>query len=666
MKLYILILIAILAFLNLSLQSAVSESAEKPNSDSIDVAFSNTTKAELLLFWDEKDLYVQTATRAEKPISQVAENMTVITAKDIEDMNAHTVAEVLNRITGIFVDLTLDFGSNSLIHIQNPIHKSATERHVLVLLDGVPWNFIGGGTAETNNIPVKIIDRIEVIKGPASSAWGSSLGGVINIITKETGSASRPTGTISASYGEGNSQDYSAEVSGKAGTVGYYLFAGKQESDGLRNRRYFDNYSLYSKIRLPVSRDINIGFTLGYSEPHMRMTLQPSNDVTDFGNFRSFFATASLDAAITKELGLTFSLYTLKQNPSIKAYVLGNGLYGDAGDLFINQIFEEKTTGVSARLVWKHDIHTAVLGVDMSRGNMDQTIKAGPFFQSIGVPETIKSHPDINKWAIYANDTIILGKLSVTPGIRYDHNNVTGSFTSPSLGLTYKLAEKTLFRASAARGFTIPPLAWTSGGGLFYNPNPSLKPETVWSFQAGIESSVTDYLWVKATVFKHDLKDSIEKVLYAAGPPTFNDLFLNNGKINRLGYELEAETAPVYNVSLKAGFASVHMDAASETDSEKEVKDIYQYRLVMKYDDRKSLMAQLFGYYTWWDLDSSMRAKYNSFIWDFNIRKNIYSAERTNTEVFLTAHNIFDGSYYTFVDTKNPRRWFEAGLRFRF
>jgi sulfur relay (sulfurtransferase) DsrF/TusC family protein len=50
----------------------------------------NETINELLLFWDEKDLYVETATRHEKKISQVAEDMTVITAKEIEDMNAHT------------------------------------------------------------------------------------------------------------------------------------------------------------------------------------------------------------------------------------------------------------------------------------------------------------------------------------------------------------------------------------------------------------------------------------------------------------------------------------------------------------------------------------------------------------------------------------------------
>ena len=118
----------------------------------------------LRLFYNEKDLVVS-PTRYPKPISQVAENITVITAKNIEDMNAHTVAEVLNRVPGIFVNFNQDFGATSLFHIQG-----SWPRHVLVLLDGIPWNYLNSGSVETNSIPTGIIERIEIIKGPASSA----------------------------------------------------------------------------------------------------------------------------------------------------------------------------------------------------------------------------------------------------------------------------------------------------------------------------------------------------------------------------------------------------------------------------------------------------------------------------------------------------------------
>ena len=168
----------------------------------------------LEMFYKDKDLVVS-STRHAKPISQVAENITVITARDIERMNAHTVAEVLNRVPGVFVNFTQDFGAPSILQSQG-----SEDRHVLVLVDGVSWNFLADGAAQTASIPVGIIERIEIIKGPGSSVWGSSLGGVINIITKSAGTTESPSGTLSASWGEKNTQDYRGQVSGKAGPVG--------------------------------------------------------------------------------------------------------------------------------------------------------------------------------------------------------------------------------------------------------------------------------------------------------------------------------------------------------------------------------------------------------------------------------------------------------------
>ncbi len=634
---------------SVSAKIATSGEAQSPSSEVVD---------DLLLFWEEKDLFVEAPTRNVKPISKVAENVTVITAKDIEDMNAHTVAEVLDRVTGVFVDFAgHDFGSTSLLHIQG-----SSERHVLVLLDGIPWNFLSSGVGETNSIPVRIIQRIEIIKGPASSAWGSSLGGVINIITKDTGNSYRPSGSINASYGENETQDYSGEVAGKAGFLGYYLYAGRQDSDGLRDSRSFVSNSLYSKFILHLSSDIRIGITAGYSEPHLGFIDIPSSDIMSESRSRVYWATASLDADLTKELSLKAELYGFKQKLAQSNNALGLGFFGSAGDLFLNADYDEQTTGGSAKLIWSHDIHAAVLGMDISRGSLDQTLDAGQFLQSLNVPAVSAANPEIDKWAVFANDTVSLGKLSITPGIRYDHNSISGSFVSPSFGATYKLSEHVIFRASVARGFSAPPLSWTSGGALFLDPNPSLKPEKVWSYQVGVESSMSKYLWTKLTLFYHDVDNALVRVPMAAGAPTFNDLYENDGKVKRKGVELETETAPFHNISLKAGFAYVNSDSSSDMDG----KNIYEYNIGVKYDDRKSFMAQLFGHYVWWDLSPADMAKYNDFLWDLDLRKKVYSIERTSIELFAAAHNIFNGSQYSFGDLKNPKRWAEAGVTVRF
>jgi vitamin B12 transporter len=613
----------------------------------------------LRMFYKEKDLVVS-PTRHPKPISQVAENITVVTAKEIEEMNAHTVAEVLNRRPGLFLNFNQDFCAASLIYIQG-----SEERHVLVLVDNVPWNFLNSGAAETNSIPVGIIERIEIIKGPASSAWGSSLGGVVNIITKKAGTAKRPSGSLSGSYGEEQTQDYRAEVSGPAGPIGYYVYGGRQYSDGLMPSRDFENNTIYSKFRIPFSDDMDISLSMGYSEPEIGLGDFPSGDIIQKGECRTFFTTGSVNAALTAELSVNFSLYRFDQKSVLMNDALGLGMLGSAGELYLDTTYDEAKTGGTGRLTWTHGAHTAVLGMDIEKGVLDQTLHAGTFLQAMGLPEITCTNPDIEKWAFYANDTIVIDRWSITPGIRYDHNSITGSFTSPSLGITYLLGEETIARASAARGFTIPPLSWTSGGGLFLDPNPNLEPEKVWSYQAGIESAALRYLWVKGTIFRHELEDALIIEPFGGSPPAFNDIHVNRGDIRRQGLELEAETIPIYNVSFMAGFSYVDMDPPNERGSE----DMYTYNIGIGYH-KKSFRAQLFGHYVDWGFDDISKqqwnAGYDNFIWDLNLSKRIYSNESVDAQLFLTGHNIFNGSQYTFGESKNPDRWVETGIRIDF
>ncbi|RJQ14702.1 MAG: TonB-dependent receptor [Nitrospiraceae bacterium] len=623
-------------------------------------------ESRMLQMYFKEDELVEAPTRTPKPLSKVAENISIITSEEIEAMNAHTVTEILERVTGLFVEFFgHDFGSGSNLYIEG-----SNETHVLVLVDGTPWNFLSGGNAAVNSVPVRTIKRIEVIKGPASSAWGSSLGGVINIVTKDTGDDTVPSGSLGASIGERDTHDYTAEVTGRAGIAGYYLYAGRQGSNGLRDERFFENDSFYGKIDVPFSSDIKLLLTSGYSGPRLNTGDLISSDLTSIDITRAFFTTASVAAGITDELRFEASVYRFEQKFVQDNVVLGTGLLDpaeSAGDRFSKIIYDEKTDGGSAKLVWTDAVHTAVIGADVSHGKLDQTIRAGTVLQSMGVPEVDRTHPGISKWAVFFNDTMSFGDFSVTPGIRYDENNVSGEFTSPSLGATYKAGKRTVLRASVAKGFTSPPLSFTSGGGVFLDPNPNLKPEKVWSYQAGAESQVTDFLRARVTVFHHDMKNAQVKVLYAAGAPTYNDLYFNLGEIKRNGVELDAETAQFYNVSMKAGFAYVRKESYLETDtSEESTIYNYMYNLSARYDDRKTFSAQLDGHYVWWDYSSSYMAKYDTFIWDLNLRKKIYSGGSMNTDIFMTAHNLFNGSHYTLGERQNPRRWIEAGLSLKF
>ncbi|MDY6854978.1 MAG: TonB-dependent receptor [Thermodesulfobacteriota bacterium] len=610
----------------------------------------------LRMFYKEKDLVI-TATRHPKPISQVAENITVITATQIEQMNAHTLADILNRIPGIFVNFNQDFGASSLLYTQG-----SDERHMLVIVDGIPWNFLNSGAAETHSIPVGIIERIEIIKGPASSAWGSSLGGVINVITKQPKHTKSSEGMIRASYGERDTVDYGAEISGSEDPVGFYLFAGRQDSDGLKSSRGFDTYNLYSKVNISVTEDTDIGLSIGYSEPDIKIGDFPSGDISQTGDSRTFFGTTALNVSVSKDLSLNLSTYLFRQRYVLTNDALGFGFAGPAGELFLETGYDEETAGIRGKIVFTHGKHTAVFGADYDHGELDQTIESGALLQFIGIPDKIVTAPDTDRWAVFFNETIIIDRLSITPGIRYDHNSVTGSFVSPSLGLTCRLGEDSILRTSVARGFTIPPLSWSSGGALFLDPNPGLDPEEIWSYQTGMESTSIRHLWTKATVFYHRMEDAMVVEYAGSGPPTFNDIFVNRGKVRRKGFEFEAETDSKYRVSFGTGFAYVDLSPSNDSGS----GEIYAYNLSVKYNDKGSLKAELFGQYVWWDLDSEWEASYDDLIWDFNLNKEILSKDKTTTEFFFTAHNLFNGFQYYNGDSMNPKRWVEGGIKLKF
>lgn len=621
----------------------------------VDMAATSTD--DLLMFWEEKELYVQTATRSEKPINQVAENMTVITAKEIEVMNANSVAEVLARVPGLFVDFTTnDYASPAQQYIQG-----SEARHVKVLLDGMPVNFLGEGKAETSFIPIRIVERIEIIKGAASSAWGSALGGVINIITRNTGDNPTPNGMLSGSWGEANSRDLGADLRGKNGPLGYYLHAGQQASDGLRNDRKFSRNSVFGKLLLTPSRDLDITLTGGFSNPEQNSgnLVSGLGGVQGQSRLRSQFLNGSIEYRATPELTLHGGLYLYKSRLDLPVHFVADGT------LFMQNIYDEQSIGGNLRAIWSSGIQTLTVGVEASHGAMDQTTNDGPMLQGFGYPATISASPSVDQWGIFANDTVIFGPLAVTPGLRFDHDSISGDFVSPSLGASWELGEHTVARASAARGFTSPPLAFTKGQGLSSLPNPALKAEYGWSYQVGLETGLADLVNLKGTLFRHETRSSLS-IEPVSGNPGYSSAY-NRGDVTRQGYELEAETVPFHYLSLKLGHAYAHTKGETVQSGYAESSfDTYSWLIGAKYDDRRSFSALLSGSYIWWDFVGDPPPKYDTFIWDLTATKKFQIGEKTSLDAFLTVHNIFSGSYYTQAIYPNPGRWVEGGLRFKF
>ena len=590
----------------------------------------------LLMYFDEDELFVVSTTRSLKSISRIAENVEVVTAADIELMNAHTLADVLNTVNGLVVGFAgASPGSIATVNIQG-----SNDRHVTVFLDGIPYNNLADNLADIRGIQVQFIDRIEIIKGPASSSWGSSLGGIVNIITKSSGKA--PVGgMVSASLGERNTGDYQVEVSGSTDKLGYALFAGRLSTDGLRAEEDFSQNSLYSKLSYRITPGTNIIFSLLYSKNDGDLGDLSDYDQSQNDEGENLLASLIFDSALTEDLALNVSLRAASQVVHRFTKIISTG------EVFPTD-YDDKKYGGSVKLIWKLPNNDIVLGYDYDDGSA----KSNTFFD-----DELKSW----RWAFYANDTIQLGNFSLTPGLRYDNTNIGGDFVSPSFGITYQLQKNTVLRAFIARGFSVPPLSATDGDSAFFRHNPHLKMEKVWSYQAGLETTTLKYMWVKLSAFRHDITDAIVGVPL----PDYMFTYENKDRVRRQGFEAEIRTPTLYHASLFAGATFID---TKNLDTDEEIKGVptYTYDVGLKYDDEKSLRALLKGRTVWWNQRGDLNAKYNGVIFDFNIIKTFSRENKQAIEVFFTAHNIFNGSQYWIDVYKNAGRWIEGGLRIRF
>lgn len=604
-------------------------------------AISEAEKTFLSMYFKEEELVVLSATRSLKSITRVAENVEVVTKDDIELMNAHTLVDVLNTINGV----AIGFAGSSIGSAGSPQIQGSRMDHVIILVDGVNINDIPGGVAPTEFIPVQMIEKVEVIKGPASSVWGSSLGGIINVITKMPISGSRPEGTVSGSYGKKDTADVRAELSGTTGGLGYYLFAGRLQTDGLRPRDSSWHNSIYSKFTYDFSKDTSANLSLFYNR-----SIEAGGDFDSLGyrydsKYDFFISSLSVKSRLSDSLSVEVAGRMLSKTAL--------GLFTDLASSSVTEIpGEDKKYGGSIKFDLKQGAHTFVFGGDYDHLRTK--------FSTLTVGENIA--------ALYVNDSIHFGKLTVIPGLRFDNIDIkdasmSESILSPSLGATYEIAEKTLLRAVVAKGFSAPPIFNILSDSLDFRKNPNLKTEKVWSYQAGIETGALEYLWMKVSGFRHDVRDAMVREDISVDEGTWS--MVNKSRVRRQGAEVEVRTLPFYNFTLKAAASYIHTEDL-ETGETVQNNPSYTYNVGLQYDDKKTFRALLSGYHVWWNATPDMNAKYNAVIVDLNLTKKLYKKETTSVEAFMTGHNLFNGSSYWLEYYKNANRWVEAGIRVKF
>ncbi|MGD0842912.1 MAG: TonB-dependent receptor [Geobacteraceae bacterium] len=573
------------------------------------------------MYYKTDDLVVS-ATRNPKPLSQAAENITIVTAAEIEMMGAHTLVDVLANVSGIQVS---DRGGPGLFNDFSI--QGADVNHILVMLDGVTLNFIGNPFVDISGIPLQIIDRIEIVKGPGSSSWGSALGAVINIVTKSPLEGRNAGGTLSFSGGERGTRDSRGELSGTTGPLGYYLYAGNLRSDGIRPNSGVDQNDIYAKLRWDLPEKGNLLFTIAYDRGIAGVgdTLSKYDVLLGFRR-RDFLSTLSFNYPITAKIDLDLSLRTsYKMTQQFVIVGKSDGMTA-----------LESSDGGSAKLTWREGINALAGGVD---------------YDHLDSNYITWFHRFTDKYGVFLNDTLSLGDFSITPGLRYDQMRPVGDFFSPSLGVAWNPTDKITLRAYGAHGYSLPLLC------PVYNPIP--RQQKVTTVQAGVETTYIPWLWLKTTFFWNQLSDVQE-----ADPADWSNVLLK--KQLKQGVEVEGKTVPIFNTSLSAGYTFID---TKDRETGETLRGVPRQlvKLGLHYDDNSSFRGTLLGRYGWLNSPADFNGKYNTIIWDLSLAKKVFKRHDTAIELFFNAHNLFNGAQYSGQDDlKNAQRWVEGGIRFNF
>ncbi|HEY5997907.1 MAG TPA: TonB-dependent receptor plug domain-containing protein, partial [bacterium] len=309
------------------------------------------------IYFTPDELHVLSTTRSLKSINRIAENVQVITAADIELLQAHSLAEVLETVTGLAVENRGMPGS-----VFSPYIQGSQFTQIAAFLDGIRLSNLGNNFPELTFLPVDDIARIEVIKGPASSTWGSALGGVINIITKNAPQQPGNSGAVSASAGKDNTTDVRGSLAGRVGATGYGIWASRLRSDGLVPGYAVERNAITAKLDYRASPAWNAGLALYWTGAGRGEGLYPEYDEADRSTADHLRAQFAAEGFLPGGGQVNFALWTANNRDAVIFESMSDGTE------FFHGFNEDRMLGSDLRYRRAFAGHDVVLGAGFLSG----------------------------------------------------------------------------------------------------------------------------------------------------------------------------------------------------------------------------------------------------------------------------------------------------------
>ncbi len=467
---------------------------------------------------------VVTATRIPQDVEKSSVSATIITRQEIEERQLATVADALRAEPGVDVNQTGQPGGNTSVFL-----RGANGSHTLVLIDGVRVNRPFDNTFNFAGLTTDNIERIEILRGPQSTIYGSeALGGVINIVTKQ--GAGKPTGSAMVEGGSYQSWRTSDSFSLKQGEFSLAADGGYFTTDNSRLNSAFDALNGSLRLGFKPSETFSAQFLANY----LSSTAGTPNDrFTDDPN--DYFKTDSQLYALTFnaqpvswwESKLTFS-HGHERNFFNQPLPNPPFSFGD----YLNLVRSDRDQIDFQNTFTLGDWHKLLVGGSYDDSTAHFTDPFTDFRATV-----------INRAGFAQYEFTPHERFTATAGGRVDSHSSFGTKLTWKLGARYTTpVTETILRANVGTGFRAPSI-----NDLFYpgfGGNPNLRPEQSTGWDAGVEQPFLDgKLKVGATYFQNEFKDLINGF-----PP------VNVNRAKTLGMENSVSWIPVPELTLRASY----------------------------------------------------------------------------------------------------------------
>jgi outer membrane receptor for ferrienterochelin and colicins len=398
----------------------------------------NFNKDSLALY---SDTVFVTANKSERQIKNLSVPISIVNSKTITQSGNSRLSDVLREQPGI--SLTSGFGAGVQLQGLNP-------DYTIILIDGEPLIGRTAGVLDLNRIAVGNIKKIEIVKGPSSSLYGSeAMAGVINIITDRT--ATIPL-VASVRYGSYNTSDANITLSKKINKLNYQGFFNYYNTDGFSvrpnsNQRYITpilRKTTTQSLKYKFSEKTNLDFNFRYNTENIKSIIAVANNGTTIysngnENNNDINAAIILNHQFNNAFKTKFNGYYTHYESKQDLVTLSGNPYND----LYKQNFKRLENQSEIKL--SNNINTIV-----GLGIVDETVNSSRYdFVDSAKKNTIKYV--FNQWE-WNNGK----KLFVTSGFRFDDNKNYASAFSPKLSILYKAAINLRFKMSVGRGFKAP------------------------------------------------------------------------------------------------------------------------------------------------------------------------------------------------------------------